>query len=93
MADIDSSQLLAALAQALHHLLGLGLAELGVDQDGVMGAADDHRRDRKQRIMARVVYVKLERFGGDRLASQGGKAQDQATQGGEEGHWQFLCVS
>ena len=42
VADVDGSQVLAAGANLVDHLLGLGLAKLGVDQDGVLLATDQH---------------------------------------------------
>lgn len=65
MAYINSGQALAAGAQALHQLGGLGLAELGVDQDGVMLATDHHRADREDGLAARVVDVQRQRLGGN----------------------------
>ena len=65
----------AASLQALHQLLGLGLAELGIDQHGIVLATDNHRADRENGRVPGVVDVQLQRSGSQRRAGQGHAGQ------------------
>ncbi|MNE71320.1 hypothetical protein D3C80_1671810 [compost metagenome] len=70
MADVDGGKPLAACTQALDHLFSLRLAELGVDQDGIVGAADNHRTDWENGLVPRVVDLQLQRLGSQGRAGQ-----------------------
>ncbi|MNH34782.1 hypothetical protein D3C79_954020 [compost metagenome] len=94
MTDIDSGQLLTAGTQFRQHLLGLGFAELGIDQNGVVLAADNHRTDRKQGFGTRVVDIQLQRLlGGLRLGqdTESGNGQQQTAQGERTTHQGNSC--
>ena len=84
VADVDGGQVLTAGADLVHDVLGLSFAKLGIDQNGVLVTAHQHRRHRENRRSAGVVHVQRE--GRGRGASLCGKAQrngteEQTTQG------------
>ncbi|MND65725.1 hypothetical protein D3C80_571040 [compost metagenome] len=84
MTDIDSGQPLATGAKFVQHLLGLGFAELGIHQDGIVLAADDYRADREQGRTAGVIDIQLQRLlGGLNLGQgpKGGERQKKTAQG------------
>ncbi|MNL66094.1 hypothetical protein D3C87_1905120 [compost metagenome] len=80
--------MLAAGADLFDHLLGLGFAELGIHQNRVFLAADQHRGHREDRLVAGVVNVqgqgrRCRSVGGE---SEGGGGQQNALERGETDH-------
>ncbi|KAG1317840.1 hypothetical protein G6F63_015492 [Rhizopus arrhizus] len=76
VADVDGGQLLAAGAHHVAHFCSLRFAELRIDQDGVVLAADQHRRHREDGVVAGVEM-------GQRQAGAGGVGRgDQRGNGG-----------
>ena len=85
--DVDGGQLLAAGADFFHHLFGLGLAELGVHQNGLFLTADQYRCHRKNGLFAGVVDIQGQcRRSGVSGETESGGRQQNAFESGETDH-------